>query len=95
MIDLNIRVVYQGEKFEVGDVKGSDIVALERHFGLAFPGLKAFTFEHACFLVWRAMRRDGRITDDVAFGDAFLDDVEDMEQADAPFAGPPDPASPG
>lgn len=94
MIDLNVRVVWRGDKFEVTDVKGSDLVALERQFNVALPSLRNFTFEQACFLVWRSMRRDDK-AGGLEFGDEFLDGIEDLEQVDAPFAGPPDPASPG
>jgi hypothetical protein len=95
MIDLNVRVVYLGEKFEVTQVKGSDLVALERQFSIALPSMRGFTFEQACFLVWRSMRRAGRLPDDTQFGDEFLDGIEDLEQVDAPFAGPAAEASPG
>ncbi len=93
MIELNVRVVYHGEKYEVTDVKGSDLVALERQFHLALPQMRNFTFEQACFLVWRSMRRDGKV--EIAFDDEFLDGIEDLEQVDAPFDGPAGEASPG
>lgn len=92
VIDLHIRVVYQGEKLELHDVKGSDIVALERRFNVALPALRGFTFEQACFLVWRIMRREHALT--VDFDDVFLDGIEDLEQIEAPFVPPDVEASP-
>lgn len=93
MIDLKLRVVWQGEKFETTEIKGSDVVALERQFNLSLTRLRDFTFEQACFLVWRSMRRAGKT--DLPFDDEFLDGIEDLEQVDVPFEGPPAEASPG
>lgn len=95
MIDIALRVIYRGEKFDATDVKGSDIVALERRAGVSLVGMRELKFEDACFLVWRIMRRAGHIGDEVAFDDDFLDGIEDMEQAPAPFEEGPDVASPG
>jgi hypothetical protein len=92
MIDLNIRVVYNGEKMELSNVKGSDIVALERRFAVALPSLRGFTFEQAAFLCWRIMRREHGVT--VDFDDVFLDGIEDLEQIEAPFVPPAEEASP-
>jgi hypothetical protein len=98
MIDLQLRVVFDGQKIELGDVKPSDLVALERHFAVAIPRLTGFTFEQSCFLVWRHVRRGGVIDDTVAFDDEFLDRIEGMEQTDVPFdeeesTGGPSPGS--
>ena len=94
MIDLALRVVYLGEKVEVTNVKASDLVALERHFNVAIPSVREFSFEQACFLVWRMLRRTTGLA--LPFDDEFLDGIEDLEQIEAPpFAAPPEPPSPG
>lgn len=93
MIDLQLLVVFDGEKIHLTDVKPSDLVALERHFAVALPRLTSFTFEQCCFLVWRRLLRDSRI-DGVAFDDEFLDRIENLEQADSPFVEPTADPSP-
>lgn len=86
MIDLNLRVVYRGEKVEVTDVKASDLVALERQFQVALPSLREFSFEQACFLVWRLLRREEGLQ--LPFDEEFLDGIEDLEQVEAPLVEP-------
>lgn len=93
MIDLALRVIWHGEKVELAELRGSDLVALERQFHVALPSLREFTFEQCCFLVWRALRRDGKTT--APFDDDFLDGIEDLEQVEAPFEEPAGGASPG
>lgn len=92
MIDLHLRVDYQGEKFELEDIKGSDLVAFERQFRVALPSLREFTFEHCCFLMWRSMTRNGQIT--LPFDDEFLDGIEDLEEIPGPLGPGEPPGSP-
>lgn len=79
MIELALRVVYNGDKLELREIKGSDLVALERQFNLSLSQARSLTFEQCCFLVWRMLRRQGHPGD---FNDEFLDAIEDLEEID-------------
>lgn len=95
MIDLALRAVVDGEKHEMRTFATSDVVALERHSGKASLRSADIGFEDTCFLVWRWLRRNGHIGMDVAFDDAFLDRIDDIEQltgAPAPLAEEPSEA---
>lgn len=97
MIDLQLRVVFDGEKHEITSFATSDVVALERQYGKATLRAVDLGFDEICFLVWRWLRRYEHIGQDVAFDDAFLDRIEDVEDvaettAPAPLAEEPSEA---
>lgn len=93
MIDLELVVVFDGEKIPVDDVKVSDFVALERHYQISLPSLGGqLKFEHMCFLAWRSLRR--KRADTGEYGDEFLERIDDITPAAAPFV-PDDDPSPG
>lgn len=95
MIDLEIVVVFDGEKVTLSEVKPADFVHLERHFGLSLPKLGGeLTFEQLCYVAWRQLRRHrGDVGD---FNDEFLERIDNIEPAaaPAPFV-PADGPSPG
>jgi hypothetical protein len=89
MVDLNLRVVFDGQKYDINEVRNSDLVALERHFGMGLPRMRDFTFEQTCFLIWRVLARAG--AGPGPFDDDFIDRVEDIDNlaaGDAPLAIP-------
>lgn len=83
MIDLALVVIVDGEKHEIDEVRPADFVALERHMRISVPELGGkLTFDHLCFLCWRALRRRGV---DVGEYEAFLDRIDMVEPAPVPF----------
>lgn len=94
MIDLELLIVVDGVKHHIHEVRPADFVALERHFKISVPELGGrISFDHMCFLAWRALRRVGV---DVGEYEAFVDRIDTVEPIvdDAPFA-PDDGPSPG
>lgn len=102
MIDLELLVVFDGEKVDLPESRASDLVAFERQFGVAWGRLRdGLSMEQACFLVYRALLRLGRLAPGTPFDDAFLERIDDLVQRDRPFdqpptapSGGPSPASP-
>jgi hypothetical protein len=84
VIDLELLVIFDGEKIHLTDVKPSDLVAIERHFKTSLPKMTDFTFEQCCYLVWRRLVKDGRIPNTLPFDDDFLDRIESLEQDNTP-----------
>jgi hypothetical protein len=93
MIDLELLVVFDGEKVLVNEIKPADFVHLERHFNVPLPNLKGqLGFEHMCFLTWRFLRR--RLEGIGGFDDDFLERIDDVSPVTTPFV-PGDDPSPG
>lgn len=93
MIDFELLIVVDGVKHHVHEVRPADFVALERQFKISVPELGGrLTFDHMCFLGWRALRRDGV---DVGEYEPFLDRIDMVEPATEPPFVPDDAPSPG
>lgn len=87
MIESGVIVVIDGSEHRIGQFGLSDLVALERHFGVSsatFGGEngEGMRMEHMLFLVHRRLVRTGAIAP-CAFDDDFMDRIEKLDAVEA------------
>lgn len=79
---MKLVATYKGEKYDVGNPTLKDFVFLERQFGVSAASVGDNPrMEYMIYLAYCSLLRQGVVN--YRYSDAFLDELESVEDADA------------